>query len=146
MQARLSTNVIHDQINDANFPKDSQGRTYHVGTKEGEVSNLIITGNEPSNIVGDPARAKKIAENLESSQCFSSKRGFLTITGIYKGKLISIISIGMGYSMIDMMVREVRAVTMGPLYIIRLGSCGGLGKDTKIGSISVLETGVLVSH
>ena len=33
--------------------------------------------------------------------------------------------------MMDMMVREVRAVTKGPLKIIRFGSCGSIKIDFK---------------
>jgi purine-nucleoside phosphorylase len=46
---------------------------------------------------------------------------------------------------IDMMIREVRALTTGELSIIRLGSCGGIGKNTKLASVSVLDTGVMVN-
>lgn len=73
----------------------------HVGVRRGELANRILT-------VGDPARAivlslfldgvdrentppKTVPANLFS---FASHRGFLTITGRYKGVPVSIVAIG----------------------------------------------------
>ncbi|KAI8915803.1 nucleoside phosphorylase domain-containing protein [Gorgonomyces haynaldii] len=127
------------KISNANFPTDANGCTYHVGTKEGQVANRILT-------VGDPARAKRIGTFLKDCQSYESKRGFLTITGKYNDVPVSIVAIGMGLSMMDMMVREVRAVTKGPLLIARFGSCGGIGKDTEVGMIAVASKGMIVSR
>jgi len=57
----------------------------------GQLSNRIIT-------VGHESRAAKIAALLDSSptpQHFVSTRGFTTITGHFKGVLVSVVSIGM---------------------------------------------------
>jgi uridine phosphorylase len=63
------------KISDANFPRDAEGHTYHVGTKEGQVSQYILT-------VGDPERAKRIADaHMKDCVSYASKRGFLTISG-----------------------------------------------------------------
>ncbi|KAG9304512.1 hypothetical protein G9A89_020076 [Geosiphon pyriformis] len=108
-----------------NFPQTVDGRVYHVGVKPGEVANRIIT-------VGDPARAKLLAKSLDNDTplfTYESQRGFLTITGRYRGTPISIIAIGMGLGMMDFFVREVRAVVDGPLAIIRYGSCGSFGSS-----------------
>jgi uridine phosphorylase len=90
------------------------------------VANRIVT-------VGEPKRAETLADMLDKDtpvfRC-QSARGFLTITGRYKGIPMSIISIGMGMAMMDFMVREVRSVVDGPLSIVRFGSCGVLGKAT----------------
>jgi hypothetical protein len=48
-----------------------------------------------------------------------SHRGFLTINGTYRDEPVSIVAIGMGYPMMDMFVREARAITQGPLIIVR---------------------------
>jgi uridine phosphorylase len=87
---------------DANFPKDADGRTYHVGTMHGDTAPRVIT-------VGDSHRAYVIAQHLDQNRnnpstshseskpaamqtCNSnglnivtSKRGFMTITGTFKG-------------------------------------------------------------
>ncbi len=52
----------------------------------------------------------------------------------------------MGYPMMDMMVREIRAVTQGPLVLIRLGSCGGIGDATHVGQVVVTESSVMITR
>ncbi|KAI9364969.1 nucleoside phosphorylase domain-containing protein [Zopfochytrium polystomum] len=119
---------------DANFPLDGDGRTYHVGTKDGETANRVLT-------VGDYVRAERIATAYLDPEPapirVKSKRGFLTITGAYKGVPVSIVSIGMGTSMMDFFVREVRAVVDGPLHIIRFGSCGSIADHASIAQVMV---------
>ncbi|ORX92097.1 purine and uridine phosphorylase [Basidiobolus meristosporus CBS 931.73] len=125
----------------ANFPTSPDGRTYHVELKHGEAANRIIT-------VGDPARAKRLTKFLDSDQPvfeLSSHRGFYTATGHYKGVPVSIIAIGMGISMMDFFVREVRAVVDGPMCIIRLGSCGALN-GAKPGEFMVPTSSVALTR
>ncbi|KAJ2079864.1 hypothetical protein H4R24_003486 [Coemansia sp. RSA 988] len=86
----------------------------------GEVANRIVT-------VGDPQRARTMAKHMDQILFeHSSHRGFLTITGIYRGLPLSIVAIGMGAPMMDFFVREARMVVSGPLTIIRFGSCGSI--------------------
>ncbi|KAG0376002.1 hypothetical protein BGX24_008408 [Mortierella sp. AD032] len=138
-------------MSNANFPMDPEGRTYHVGIKRGELANRIIT-------VGDPARAIVLSRSLDGvdpatpaktvpANLFShaSHRGFLTVTGRYKGTPVSIVAIGMGVSMMDFFVRECRAVVDGPMIMIRLGSCGSLS-DAKVGDICVPSSSYLVQR
>ncbi|KAF9433382.1 hypothetical protein BGZ76_009539 [Entomortierella beljakovae] len=139
-------------MSNANFPMDPEGRTYHVGTKRGELANRILT-------VGDPARAITLSRSLDGvdlkntspktipSNLFShsSHRGFLTITGRFKGVPVSIVAIGMGISMMDFFVRESRAIVDGPMVIIRLGSCGSVS-DAAVGDICVPSGSYLVQR
>lgn len=72
--------------------------------------------------VGDPSRARRIAEFLDASPepyVLHSERGFLTITGKYAGTPISIIAIGMGIGNMDFFVRECRECLDGDMAIIR---------------------------
>jgi uridine phosphorylase len=56
--------------------------------------------------VGDSARAERIASQLEAPVLQrSSARGFLTYTGRFQGTEVTVISIGMGLSMMDFFVR-----------------------------------------
>eukprot|EP00834_Sanchytrium_tribonematis_P000326 NODE_6_length_70510_cov_1.054395.p31 type:complete len:288 gc:universal NODE_6_length_70510_cov_1.054395:40444-41307(+) len=122
---------------DANFPTDAEGKTYHVGTKCGQVANRIIT-------VGDPHRARSISTFLDTIYFeYTSKRGFLTITGSYKGTAISIVAIGMGAAMMDFFVREVRHVVQGELVIFRFGSCGAINNAT-VGNIVVASNALFI--
>eukprot|EP00764_Aduncisulcus_paluster_P010560 gnl/Carplike_NY0171/3718_a5021_423.p1 GENE.gnl/Carplike_NY0171/3718_a5021_423~~gnl/Carplike_NY0171/3718_a5021_423.p1 ORF type:complete len:304 (+),score=82.50 gnl/Carplike_NY0171/3718_a5021_423:51-914(+) len=107
-------------MKDANFPKDDQGRVYHLGIGPGMVANRII-------FVGDTHRAKLLADTIDGFETisdFTPPRQFRIITGNYKGVKISIVGTLMGYPNTDFCVREIRAVTEGPLAIIRMGTCG----------------------
>ncbi len=65
----------------ANFPLSEDGRTYHLGTCQGEVANRILS-------VGSQPRAVMLSQFLEPPSLsrpglfmLESPRGFLTITG-----------------------------------------------------------------
>ena len=47
----------------------------------------------------------------------------------------------MGISMMDFFVRETRGVTVGPIVIVRFGTCGGLSEDTPPGSVVIASHG-----
>lgn len=88
--------------------------------------------------VGSPSRAETIARLLDQGEHsdhhgdvyrpvpavfrLASERGFLTITGRFRGVPISIVSIGMGYPNMDFFVREVRECVEGDLVIVRYAS------------------------
>ncbi|KAJ3340740.1 hypothetical protein HDU93_006410 [Gonapodya sp. JEL0774] len=109
--------------------------------KVGEVANRIIT-------VGDVHRAKTLAKLLDAEPKpfeMTSKRLMTTITGCYKGVPVSIVAIGMGLAVTEMLIREIRAVTKGELLFIRFGSCGSVQKERGlIGQVVVAEASVCV--
>ncbi|TDL22442.1 purine and uridine phosphorylase [Rickenella mellea] len=127
-------------VTDANFPRTEDGRVYHLGIRSGEVANRVVT-------VGSPSRAEAIAGMLDDEQPYKilSERGFLTITGRYKGIPVSIVSIGMGYPNMDFFVREARECISGDMVIIRLGSCGGV-VGLPVGSLVVPNASVSVNR
>ncbi|EJD48995.1 purine and uridine phosphorylase [Auricularia subglabra TFB-10046 SS5] len=133
---------MKDVFLDANFPRTADKRVYHLGTRAGEVANRILT-------VGHHSRALKAAElfdgGLDAVFKVESDRGFLLLTGTYEGVPISIISIGMGFPMVDFMVREIRECVDGEMAIVRLGSCGSL-LDIPVGSLVVPRASVAVTR
>lgn len=83
---------MKETLKNANFPRDAEGRVYHIGVKQGQVANRILT-------VGDHVRARAIAQCLDSEAEAGhpvfvnvSQRNFLTITGRYKGVPVSIMA------------------------------------------------------
>lgn len=90
----------------------SKGKNLHMEIGFGDIANRIIT-------VGSEKRARLIAGNLSDVKEFKSSRDFTVFTGDYDGIQISIVSIGMGAAMMDFFVRETRAITTGPLAIVR---------------------------
>lgn len=115
-------------------------------------NNVITVGSESrskilASLLDDPADEAVSRGNCDTptaparSLTQRSKRGFVTHTGTYKGVPVSIVMINMGYPNMDFLVREVRAVTEGPLRIVRLGSCAGLRKDLPVGTVAVASEG-----
>ena len=97
-------------------PFDPDGRAYHFGCKYGEVANSIL-------VVSDYSIAADIASNFEGTPFKrESNRGYTTYTGMFKGHRLSIVAIGIGFAMVDFLIRELRAVTQGPLTFIFLGT------------------------
>lgn len=113
---------------------DSDGRIQPLGVKKGELANRILT-------VGDPNRALKISKTLDegSVQIHKGTMIFTVYTGTFKGVPVSIIATGMGYAMAELMIVQARAVTEGPLYIVRFGTCGCLHADVPIGCYAIAD-------
>ncbi|EAY14084.1 purine nucleoside phosphorylase, putative [Trichomonas vaginalis G3] len=99
------------------IPVDKDGRPYHFGANKDEVSNEFL-------ITSDYYLAEQISKLFEEKEpfCFRSNRGYTTFTGHYKGKRLSICAFGIGFAMIDFLVREVRTITKGKLTFIALGA------------------------
>ncbi|CEL52734.1 uridine phosphorylase [Rhizoctonia solani AG-1 IB] len=132
---------MKDLILDANFPRTSSGRVYHLGLKHGEIANRIVT-------VGDSKRARTIAASFDTSPKpfeLLSERGFLTITGRYHGVPVSVIAIGMGGPNMDFFVREARECLTGDMIIVRYGSCGAL-TDVPVGSLVIPDACIAITR
>lgn len=102
-------------LHNANFPRDKDGRVYHLAAKRGEVANRIIS-------VGSPTRAELLSKSLdnpEKNYIVIAKRGFTIYTGTKNGVPLSIIATGMGTPMMDFVIRESRAIVEGPMLVIR---------------------------
>ena len=126
-------------VHDANFPLDAEGRTYHVGVKVGEVAARIVS-------VGDPSRAATLAgffDRPESTLVLQTNRGFTTYTGSFRGVPVTVVATGMGVAMMDFMVREVAAVTPGPIVVVRFGTCGTLDARLPVGSLCLASASVM---
>eukprot|EP01069_Polyplicarium_translucidae_P007706 Polyplicarium_translucidae@DN3142_c0_g1_i2.p2 len=119
---------------------EKDGSVYHLGVKAGEVAPRIVT-------VGPVERAELLSTLLKNPGRVASGRGFVTFTGTYKGTLCSIISVGMGSSMVDFMLRETtHLLPSDPMAVIRVGTCGVLGDVAKPGDIIIAKGGSLCSY
>jgi purine-nucleoside phosphorylase len=111
----------------------------HIGAKEEQIARSIL-------LPGDPLRAKFIAENLlEGAFCFNEVRGMLGYTGIYQGKPVSVMGTGMGMPTLSIYVNElVKDYNVDTL--IRVGTCGALQPELKIGDIILAMTASTDAH
>lgn len=121
---------------DANFPRDAEGRTFHLAVRTGDVAPRVLS-------VGDAGRAERIARAHLSDRAppIESSRGFVVHTGTFNGCRVSIIATGMGTPMIDFVVRETRAVVPGGMLFLRFGTCGGLVAEDVAATVVVPSAG-----
>mgnify|MGYP002516257905 FL=1 len=118
---------------------NDNGSVFHLHVKPNQISSKII-------LVGDPERVLLISNYLDNIEYEVQNREFHTITGFYKGKRVTVISTGIGCGNIDIVINELDALAnidfktrkdnnqKKSLEIVRIGTCGGLREDIKLGS------------
>ncbi|GAB3829528.1 nucleoside phosphorylase [Pontibacter rugosus] len=123
---------------------NQNGTVYHLNLLPEHISDTIIT-------VGDPERVAKVSKYFDEIEVKVAKREFVTHTGYYKGKRLTVISTGMGTDNIDILMNELDALVnidfqsreineeKIKLRIVRIGTSGSLQEDVPLG-------GHLASH
>ncbi len=107
--------------------------TPHIEAKVGDYAETVL-------LPGDPLRAKYIADNfLEDAVKVNSVRNCLGYTGTYKGERVSVQASGMGHASLGIYVHELYNF-YDVKNIIRVGTCGGISEDVKVGDIVVAMT------
>jgi purine-nucleoside phosphorylase len=111
----------------------------HIGAKQGQIAPTVL-------LPGDPLRAKHIAETmLEDAVCYNEVRGMLGFTGLYEGKRVSVMGSGMGIPTLSIYVHEL-VTEYHVKTLIRVGTCGALQPDLKIGDIVLPMSSSTNSH
>ena len=100
----------------------------HIRCRKGDVGRYVL-------IPGDPGRARRIAERLESVKQIASNREFVVFTGKLDGITVSVCSTGIGGPSASIAVEELSRI--GATYFIRVGSAGGRQKSIPIGSLVI---------
>lgn len=120
---------------------------YHLGLHPHQIASTILT-------VGDPERVAKISKYFDEIEFMVNKREFITHTGYYKGKRLTVMSTGMGTDNIEILMMELDALVNvdlkertikdehTSLNIIRLGTSGSLQADIPVGSYLVSDYGI----
>jgi uridine phosphorylase len=119
----------------ATAPRGHDSRLYHIGLRPGEVAPLIL-------LVGDPSRAQRVAETyFESHGGPVAEREFVTYTGTYRGRPMSVMGTGMGAANTEIAVIELCQLFEDPTQIamIRAGSCGALRPEIELGDLIVTQ-------
>jgi uridine phosphorylase len=110
---------------------EGQGeRQYHIGIAPGEVGTVAL-------LPGDPFRVPMIAEFLTDVREVAHQREHRTMTGYYKGRLITATSTGMGCPSTAIAVEELARV--GVTSLIRVGSSVGLQVGVNPGDLLISE-------
>ncbi|MEP2024386.1 MAG: nucleoside phosphorylase [Reichenbachiella sp.] len=135
------------QISETDLILNPDGSVYHLNLKPEDISNTILT-------VGDPDRVEKITELFESVDFKTKHREFVTHRGVYKGKVLTVMSTGMGTDNIEIFLNELDALVnvnlttrtikekKTSLNIIRIGTSGSMQKDIPVGSLLASEMAV----
>ncbi|MBP3466312.1 MAG: nucleoside phosphorylase [Paludibacteraceae bacterium] len=120
------------------------GSVFHLNMKPSQLADRVI-------LVGDPGRVEFIASRFDSIESRTSNREFVSATGSYQGKRITVLSTGIGTDNIDIVMNELDALvnidlatrtvndTLRSLTIVRIGTCGGMQEDVPLGSFVASE-------
>ncbi len=135
------------RISETDLILNPDGSVYHLNLKPENISTDIIT-------VGDPTRVHRISSFFDKVEFEMNRREFITHTGYYKGKRITVISTGMGTDNVEVLLTELDALVnvdlksreikekKTTLNIIRVGTSGSIQEDIKVGSHLVSEYAV----
>ena len=118
---------------------NADGSAFHIHIRPEELADTVI-------MVGDPGRVDMIAEYLTDLEFRRASREFVSVTGRYNGKRLTVLSHGIGPDNIDIVMTELDALAnidfatreVKPehktLHILRIGTSGALHADIPLGS------------
>jgi len=113
------------------------GSIFHLHLLPEEIAETII-------LVGDMDRVKEVSSFFDKIEVKKQNREFITHTGIFKGKRITVTSTGIGTDNIDIVVNELDALAnidlntrfikeeKKTLNFIRIGTSGALQADIPV--------------
>ncbi|MFK8101689.1 MAG: nucleoside phosphorylase [Saprospiraceae bacterium] len=123
------------------------GSIYHLNLRPEQLATTVIT-------VGDPDRVSAVSKHFDRIDHQVQKREFVTHTGSYQGKQLSVISTGIGTDNIDIVFNELDALVnvdfttrqvkteLQSLDIIRIGTSGCLQEDIPLDSFLLSSYGL----
>lgn len=126
---------------------NNDGSIYHLNLLPEDLASTIIT-------VGDPDRVSSVTKHFDIIEVSKQKREFKTVTGVYKGKRITVISTGIGTDNIDIVLNELDALvnidfnsrtvkkTHTSLDIIRIGTSGTIQNNIPLDSFLISEKAI----
>ncbi len=124
---------------------NGDGTIFHLHLRPEQIADTIL-------LVGDPGRVDLVASYFDSREMRVANREFVTVTGSYGGKRITVISTGIGTDNIDIVVTELDAlanIDLGSrtekaakkqLTLLRLGTSGALQPDIELGAFLFART------
>lgn len=123
-----------DKIAESELILNADGSIYHLNLLPDDISDIVIN-------VGDPDRVKTVTDYFDTIEIKKQKREFVTHTGSYRGRRMTVISTGIGTDNIDIVYNELDALVnvdlqtrtirenKTSLKLIRLGTSGALQSD-----------------
>ncbi len=132
------------QVEESELVLNPDGSVYHLKLKPEHIADDVI-------LVGDPGRVALISERFDAVEHRIENREFITHTGTYKGKRLTVLATGIGTDNIDIVVNELDAAVnfdlserrikkeLRRLNLIRIGTCGGLQPDLAADTAVISE-------
>ena len=118
---------------------NDDGSAFHIHLRPEELADIVI-------LVGDPGRVDMVGEYLTDIEFRHASREFVSTTGKYAGKRITILSTGIGTDNCDIVMTELDALANvdfasreakpehRALTILRIGTTGAIHADIPLGS------------
>lgn len=104
--------------------------TPHISAQPGDFADTVL-------MPGDPQRAEHIANTfLEGARRVTDVRNVWGYTGNFQGRRLSVMAHGMGIPSCSIYATEL-VREFGVRTLIRVGSCGALAADVKLGDVLV---------
>jgi purine-nucleoside phosphorylase len=104
----------------------------HLRAEPGDYAPIVL-------LPGDPNRATRIAEHfdggLAATRRVNDHRGMFGYTGAFRGVPVSVQTSGMGTPSLSIVVEEL--LRLGARRLIRVGTCGGIGRGIRTGDLVV---------
>ena len=108
--------------------KAAAGMQYHVHLKRGDVGRYVL-------LPGDPGRVPLIASFFDKAKEVAFNREYRTYTGTVDGIKVSCCSTGIGCPSTAIAVEEL--IKCGADTFIRIGTCGALQREVKLGDLCI---------
>lgn len=120
-----------NKIAESELILNSDNSIYHLKLQPQQLATDVI-------VVGDPNRVKTISSKFKKIEHIVENREFITHTGFFNGKRLSVVGTGIGTDNIDIVLNELDALvnidfetrtikpTLTSLNIVRIGTCGAL--------------------
>ena len=108
--------------------KASSEMQYHVHLKRGDVGRYVL-------LPGDPGRVPLIASFFDHAKEVAFNREYRTWTGTVAGIKVSCCSTGIGCPSTAIAVEEL--IKCGADTFIRIGTCGALQREVKLGDLCI---------
>lgn len=134
-------------ISETDLIINPDGSVYHLNLKPENIHDTIIT-------VGDPSRVFRVSNHFDKITFEMNRREFITHTGTYRGKKVTVMSTGMGTDNVEIFMTELDALANidlktrevnkkhKKLNLIRVGTSGSLQEDIRLGTHLVSDYGV----
>jgi len=106
-------------------------------------AHIRLTGDDSAKyavLPGDPGRIDHIKTFLTDVKELAYNREMRSVSGYYKGIKVLAVSTGMGGASTGIAVEELRSI--GVEYMIRIGSCGALNPDMRLGDLLIVNGAV----